>query len=121
SAVIDEVIAGVQEQAKQLGYEVVIKYSVDQSHNSHPWGFLKKEQLAGVIILNMLLSEEELLDLTENVPFVQCGQYAPITNTFAVTVDDTYAGYDVVNHLIQLGKKKIAFIGLGKEGMDHVT
>ena len=121
SAIIEEVIAGIQDQGKQLGYEVIIKYSVNQSNDTHPWDFLKKDQLAGIIIFNMLFNDEELEELAKNVPFVQCCQYKTITNTFAVAVDDENGGYDVVSHLLKTGKKRIAFIGLGKEGEGFIT
>ncbi len=107
SAIIEEVIAGIQDQGKQLGYEVIIKYSVNQSNDTHPWDFLKKDQLAGIIIFNMLFNDEELEELAKNVPFVQCCQYKTITNTFAVAVDDENGGYDVVSHLLKTGKKRM--------------
>ncbi|MFS0778266.1 LacI family DNA-binding transcriptional regulator [Neobacillus sp. 3P2-tot-E-2] len=120
AAIIHEVIAGIQDFGEQHGYEIMISYHASQTKTSQPWSFLPKEQLGGIIILNMLLDEQELQDMSDKVPVVQCSQYASIPNAYAVTVDDENATNHAVSHLIETGKRNIAFIGLGiddREGL----
>ncbi|MFD2215661.1 LacI family DNA-binding transcriptional regulator [Metabacillus endolithicus] len=118
AVIIHEVIAGIQDLGEQLGYEVIISYHASQTQHLHSWSFLPKEQLGGVIILTMFFNTQELIELSETVPLVQCTQYTSIPNTYAVTVDDEVAAYRAVNHLVETGKKNIAFIGLGVEDGD---
>jgi LacI family repressor for deo operon, udp, cdd, tsx, nupC, and nupG len=118
AAIIHEVIAGIQDFGEQHGYEIMISYHASQAKSSQPWGFLPKEQLGGLIILNMLFNEQEIQELSDKVPVVQCSQYTSIPNAYAVTVDDENAAYHAVSHLIETGKRNIAFIGLGIEDGD---
>jgi len=115
AAIIHDVIAGIQDFGEQHGYEIMISYQASQTKSPQPWNFLPKEQLGGLIILNMLFNEQELQELSEKVPVVQCSQYTSIPNAYTVTVDDENAAYSAVNHLIETGKRNIAFIGLGME------
>jgi LacI family transcriptional regulator, repressor for deo operon, udp, cdd, tsx, nupC, and nupG len=122
AAIIHEIIAGIQDFGEQHDYEIVISYHASQTKSSQPWSFLPKEQLGGLIILNMLFDDQELQEISERVPVVQCSQYSSIPNAFAVTVDDENATYHAVSHLIETGKRNIAFIGLGIEaGEGHLS
>ncbi|MBT2721153.1 LacI family DNA-binding transcriptional regulator [Bacillus sp. ISL-46] len=118
AAIIHEIIAGIQDFGEQHDYEIIISYHASQTKSSQPWSFLTKEQLGGLIILNMLFDDQELLEISEKVPVVQCSQYSSIPNAFTVTVDDENATYHAVTHLIETGKRNIAFVGLGSEDGD---
>ena len=115
AAIIHDIIAGIQDFGVQHGYEIMISYHASEAKSSQPWSFLPKGQLGGLIILNMLFNEQELQEISDTVPVVQCSQYTSIPNAYAVTVDDENAAYHAVSHLIETGKRKIAFVGMGIE------
>lgn len=115
AAIIHDIIAGIQDFGVQHGYEIMISYQAGEAKSSQPWSFLPKGQLGGLIILNMLFNEQELQEISDTVPVVQCSQYTSIPNAYAVTVDDVNAAYHAVSHLIETGKRKIAFVGMGIE------
>lgn len=118
SVLIDEIIQGIQDVAEDLNYEVLIKYYNKSGFNLNELfdNPMYSNSISGVIILNSLITSEELEEIIKhNIPVIQTGQYLQLSRTYSVTIDDEEAGYDTTKHLIEIGKKKIAFIGISSE------
>ncbi|RCX16063.1 LacI family transcriptional regulator [Anaerobacterium chartisolvens] len=109
TAVIDEAMRGIQDVAKDLGYDVILSYS-DRTGGMNSIKFLENGLVGGVIFLNMLFKDEELINISKQYPVVQCGEYVDIPNSYLVAVNDGKATYDMTKHVIELGKKRIAFV-----------
>ena len=110
SVVIYEVMAGIQAMAKELGYEVLIHYNADRNADLSAVGILKNKMVDGVIMLNMLLDNDTLSSISSQFPVVQCGEYTNLKNAYQVTVDNEGGAHAVVSHLIDTGRKRIAYV-----------
>jgi DNA-binding LacI/PurR family transcriptional regulator len=108
--VIDEVMTGIQDVAHELGYDVIVSYTGNRKRGMDSIKFLQNGLVGGVIFLNMLFKDEELIQICNQYPVVQCGEYVNIPNPYLVSVYDEKAAYDVVSHLIGLGRKRIGFV-----------
>lgn len=109
TAVIDEAMNGIQDVAKEMGYDVIISYS-DKRDSKSSVKFLENGLVGGVIFLNMLLKNDDMYNICKQYPVVQCGEYIDIPNSYLVSINDQKAAYEVVSHLIQQGKKRIGFV-----------
>lgn len=66
----------------------------------------------GIILWGSRMSEESLLDICrQSVPVVTIGRYLDHPKTYSVTSNDLQGGYVGTQHLLELGHKRIAFIG----------
>jgi DNA-binding LacI/PurR family transcriptional regulator len=115
SIVIQEVLAGIQEFAKELGYDVILSYVGNIKGNIESIKFLQNSLVDGVIFSNVSFGTQELDDISKQYPVVQCMEYVDIPDPYIVSVDDEKAAYDVVSHLIHIGRKKIGIISLDEE------
>jgi LacI family transcriptional regulator, repressor for deo operon, udp, cdd, tsx, nupC, and nupG len=117
TVVIDEAMAGIQDIAKELGYDVILSYTGNKRDGMCSIKFLENSLVDGVILLNMLFKDEELLTISEKYPVVQCGEYVDIPNSFLVATNDQKAAYEMTSHLIQLGRKRIGFVAYEEFGI----
>jgi LacI family transcriptional regulator, repressor for deo operon, udp, cdd, tsx, nupC, and nupG len=110
SSVINDAMTGIQDVAKELGYDVILSYADNKRNGTNSIKFLENGLVDGVIFLNMHFKDEELINISKQYPVVQCGEYVDIPDSFLVSTNDEKAAYQMTSHLIQLGKKRIGFI-----------
>ena len=110
SVVIDDVVDGIQATANKLGYDVILNYSTVRSIDLDSVRFLKNGMVDGVILLNSVFGVEDQIRLSKMLPVVQCGEYVSVPNSFQVSTNNEKGANEVVEHLISLGRKRIAFV-----------
>lgn len=108
--VLDDVLLGIQDAAKRLGYDVIVSCTGGIQDVSDSLKFLQNGMVDGVIFMNMIFKAEELSGINKQYPVVQCCEYIDMSNSYFVATNDEKAAYDMVCHLIEQGKKKIAFV-----------
>jgi LacI family repressor for deo operon, udp, cdd, tsx, nupC, and nupG len=110
SVVIDDIVAGIQAMAKKLGYDVLIYYNANRNSDLDSIKILSNKMVDGVILLNLLLTNEDQISMAKRFPVVQCGEYVSIPNSFQVSTNNEKGAYEIVNHLVSLGHRRIAFV-----------
>lgn len=120
-----EIARGIQDQAKKMGYSVIL-YNTDNDKKSEIEAIqlLKSKQVDG-IILSLSVSNNEELDQLEdhNFPVVQIDRKISGSNSPSVTIDNIISAYNATEYLLQLGHKRLAHItgNLGtKTGQDRL-
>lgn len=120
SVMIEDVLTGIYDMATELEYEVIITYTSSSKKKIESIEGFSNERIVGVIILNAIISKEELIEVSSKLPVVQCQQSSDVKESFIVVIDDEKASYDSVKRLIQQGKRRIGFVGLA-EHEDDIT
>ena len=116
-------IAGVEERAYKMGYNVIIcqtKDRYDREVKLTQSFFLNR--VAGVICSVALETEQpdhfnQLLD--KNIPLVFFDRYIEDVKAGHVVVNDFDAGYQMGKHLIEQGCKRIAHIGAPQHVIEY--
>lgn len=105
------IIDGAQDSATRNGYSLLVSENAldNPEHVADFLSLVDKTKAAGVIFTNTL-PLETLLKIDHVVPVVQCCECREDCNVPFVTIDDMTAARSAVDHLISLGKRKIAFI-----------
>jgi LacI family transcriptional regulator, repressor for deo operon, udp, cdd, tsx, nupC, and nupG len=110
SVVIYDVVAGVQAMAKKLGYDVLIHYNAGRNAELDSIKVLNNKLVDGIILLNVLMDDDDIIEINKRYPVVHCGEYMDIPNAFQVSTDNEGGAHAIVNHLISQGRKRIAFV-----------
>lgn len=104
-------IAGIEETAYKLGYNVIICQSLEQlEREQNNINTLLANRVDGVLV--SISMETENYDHFEGlkqrkIPFVFFDRHCNIPNTSSVLIDDFKAGFDATEHLILKGCKTI--------------
>jgi LacI family repressor for deo operon, udp, cdd, tsx, nupC, and nupG len=118
TSVIEQAMNGINDTAKELGYDVILSYTHSNGKGNNSIKFLENGLVDGVIFLNMIFKDEELINISKQYPVVQCGEYVDIPNAYLVSTNDERAAYEMVNHLINTGKRRIGYIAYDAFGMN---
>lgn len=102
----------IEDEADKHGYTVIFGSSDEDAQKSMKLidTFLNR-QVDGLIIAPVENAGEQISQLLqETIPFVLIDRYFPEIKTNYVTLDNFKASQQAVDHLVQSGYKKIAFI-----------
>lgn len=102
----------IEDEADKYGYTVIFGSSDEDALKSMRLidTFLNR-QVDGLIIAPVENAEEQINQLLqETIPFVLIDRYFPEIKTNYVTLDNFKASQEAVDHLVQSGYKRIAFI-----------
>jgi len=110
SVVIDDVVDGIQAAATKLGYDIIINYCTTRNIDLDSVKFLKNSMVDGVILLNSIFSVEDQIKLAKRIPVVQCGEYIAVPDSFQVSTNNELAASEIVDHLVSIGRRRIAFV-----------
>lgn len=103
-----EVMYGVQEQAALLGYSVIFSTVDGQNLLS---GVADGQAEGWLILGSGSITDEEILAVHDKgIPFVLVDNYSRGLQVPAVVPDNVSGGYQAVQHLVELGHKKIAVL-----------
>jgi LacI family transcriptional regulator len=111
---ISSLISGIEIGAKEAGYNVLISQSHDSYEtevaNSHT---LYSSRVSGLIV--SLAMETQKYDhfkqfVRQNIPIVFVDRITKELNSDLVVIDNTFAGFEATNHLIEQGCSRIAHI-----------
>ena len=113
--IYNRILRGIQTEAQQLRYNVMVcPTNGDKAMEDRYLSLLKTKLADGAIFFSSTLSAQEMNQLAESFPVVQCCEKIPDSITSFVSVHNEDAGYDAVSALIAKGHRKIAFIGSGQ-------
>jgi LacI family repressor for deo operon, udp, cdd, tsx, nupC, and nupG len=112
STLIEEIMNGIQDVAKELDYDIILNYTGSRNKNLDSIKFLQNGLVDGVIYSSLFFADEELIKISRQFPVVQCGELLDIPNSFLVSTRDDEASYNMVCHLINQGKKRIGLVTL---------
>lgn len=110
---ISEVVSGIEEVANENGYSVVLANSnadpereVQVAHSFH------ERRVDGILVTASRVGARYLPLLSEmKVPVVLINSHHPAEFVYSVRIDNVTASRAATAHLIELGHKRIAYIG----------
>ncbi|HLH56481.1 MAG TPA: LacI family DNA-binding transcriptional regulator [Verrucomicrobiae bacterium] len=109
-------VLAIQERAYEMGYDVLLGFTLYNVEREESWirRFLSR-RVDGLLIAPVYRLEQESAVYKELIarktPVVLLGHSAPFCSGFvSVATDDATAGFNLTQHLLQLGHKKIAFL-----------
>jgi len=109
TSLFEDVLDGMKDEAKKLDYDLVY-CRCDSMQELMSMTIVANELVDGIILMNMIASKDELRALFNKVPFVQAGEFLNIPHSFTVSIHELRAANEIVNHLISLGRKRIAMV-----------
>lgn len=112
---ISSLISGIEMEAKEAGYNVIISQSHDNYANEVASAqALYASRISGLVVsLGMETKDYEHLKLfiDHNIPVVFVDRVTKELNTDLVVIDNEMAGFEATHHLIEQGCKRVAHIG----------
>ena len=106
-----EIVKGIEEQAEQNGYRILLCNSgSDINRSRSSLQLLAGKMVDGVITMDAFTTLTELTQLIGNMPWVQCAEYADAGDISCVGIDDVHASRQLVAHLVASGRTRIALI-----------
>ena len=114
-----EILRGVSLAAEENGYEVML-YSQESFEASACIRLYKSKLVGGIVLTGIARNNFEVLRKMkkEKVPFVVINSHYRQTDSFAC--DNKLGGYLAVKHLINSGRRRIAFIHGHKDWIDAI-
>lgn len=108
-----EVMRGISLYAQKKGYRIMYTYSANPDEEVHfIEDFIQSKWVDGVVLLSAQENDKCIDYLKKSqFPFVVVGRPEITDDVLWVDNDNFQATYNVVNHLIQKGCAKIAFVG----------
>jgi len=116
---IDDILAGMQDKAKECGYDIVFSYCVSRFADFQDMTMLNNGLADGLILLNMLTGEKELHAIGERFPTVLCGEFLDFPHSFSVSINEQKAAYEMVGHLLASGRRRIGLVLPNLGGVTH--
>lgn len=112
SPILFEVIKGLAEVIKSSGYHLVLKVTTAEEEVAFMEEQIHSRSCDGMIVWGTRMSEERFAALCQStIPVVAVARYIKNKPIHAVTVDDYKGGYLGTRHLLELGHRRIGFIG----------
>ena len=114
--IYSRVILAVQERAYELGYDVLLSYSLNLPEREEACiRRLLSRRVDGLFLVPVyrMATEAPIYQelLTRQIPTVLLGHTAPFCSRFVnVEADDLLAGYTLTQHFLKLGHRRIAFL-----------
>lgn len=109
---VNEILNGIEEIARMYNYDILLSntYS-DKNEEMRSINLLRAKQIEGMVMISWDLAKEHI-DYIENcgIPTTYISKTARDYDVPTVSVNNEKATYDMTNHLISQGHKKIAFV-----------
>lgn len=117
-----EILQGIDEVAQQRGYSLFI--AAAQHNLAREESIVKtmrEHRVDGVIICSTPFSPKQShLFKSTNTPIVVINNQAAEDYRYSIYHDDLYGSQQVVQHLIDLGHKRIAYLGSARSGRTNL-
>jgi LacI family transcriptional regulator len=106
------IIREIEMEAEKIGYSIMICSSEsDRNREAKMIRTLRYNQVDGIIIATTKQNRREIESfLKEDFPFVLFDRYFSDIETNYIIIDNENSSYQLTRHLIQQGKKAIAFL-----------
>lgn len=113
-----QVLTGITTYAQQKDYYIILTNASTEAEEIETLNHLFRSKLIDGVIMTVVREEDACANFLKenNHPFVVIGKPENTDNTLWVDNDNFQAMYEVVNHIIKQGNKRIAFIG-GSEAL----
>lgn len=110
---IGEVVAGIEERANDRGYSVILANSnADPERELRVVRLFQERRADGVLVLSSRIGALYMPLLGElKVPIVLINSHHPDQFSHSIMIDNLEASFAAVRHLIQLGHRRIAYLG----------
>ena len=107
-----KICRAIEEKAHEKGYHLMISSSEEKPDREEELiRVLRERQVDGLIITTTQMDQKEILQLKkEKFPFVLIDRQLPEVDTNYVVVDNYGGAFEVVEHLINLGFKRIGHL-----------
>ena len=106
-----ELVKGIEEQAERNGYRILLCNSgSDIKRSRSSLQLLAGKMVDGIITMDAFTTLPELTQLIGAMPWVQCAEYADTGEISCVGIDDIAASRQLVAHLADQGRERIALI-----------
>lgn len=108
---IGETIAGVEARLAELGYDLLVYGVLPDRHTVHDLGDrLRARRVDGILMVDFFVAEEyRSIVLGQGIPVVATGE--KVAGISCLTIDNRLGGQLAVQHLVELGHERIAFVG----------
>lgn len=108
-----EVIAGIEETALAHGYSILLSTShADPNREVRAVQSLQEHRVDGILVNSSRVGRLYIPMLAEmHIPIVLINNEHPGEFIHSVTIDNHQAGRDATRHLIELGHRRIAYVG----------
>ncbi len=109
-----EIVKGIQTTLDNRGYKLLLYDTENRSDKEREYLAKFQDLIAGFIIAPATGNQNHAYYgelLAKKVPFVFVDRYLPEFNVDAVVSDNFQGGYLATKHLLELGHRRIAFLG----------
>jgi LacI family transcriptional regulator len=108
-----DVAQGIEEVAEQAGLALYLCNShEDREREAHYLDLLAEQRVRGVLITPLDVDGRRLVELVElGIPLVLVDRRGTTHSHCSVSVDDILGGELAVGHLVEMGHRRIAFVG----------
>lgn len=109
---LTEFMVGGLDQASRSNTQLVLEKCEIGEHEVEPAKRLINSGIDGMILPPPLCERADILAVLyeANIPTVALASNAELKNCLAIAIDDRRAAYDMTEHIIKLGHKRIGFI-----------
>ena len=108
-----EVVQGLEEEANRHGYSVILATSqADPEREMKVVRSFRERRVDGIVVASSRVGAHYLPLLKElEAPVVLLNNQHPSEFVYSVTIDNPDGGYQATRHLIELGHRRIAYLG----------
>lgn len=107
----------LMEVAEERGYTVLISQTLGaRDREIRTLEMFRSQQVDGVVFSAISIEAAELVKQLRDVPVVLIGEHLLESSLDRVAVDNVAAARTAVQHLLEIGRRHIAFVGLGRYG-----
>ena len=107
-----DVIRGIQAEADAVGYQLVLSVFKREMHNSAGDRPAPLEQISGLVIANDgdITPAAIMKLISPTLPVVLIESHIEDARLSCVLGDNFYAGYEITNHVLDLGHRRVALL-----------
>lgn len=113
SIMLPDLIRGIKDAAAAAGYEVILQYSPGPDTDASQFAMLHRGMADGAILPEIQIDNTLLASLYDQFTIVQCGETTKYPQAHVVAVNNEEIACQMTRHLIELGRKRIATVGIG--------
>jgi LacI family transcriptional regulator len=112
---ISSVISGIEETARESGYNVLISQSNDKYENEVSNSKALYDSRISGLVVSLAMETQDVGHfarfIEKGIPIVFVDRVPQEFNSYKVVIDNYKAGYDATSHLIEQGCRRIAHFG----------
>ena len=113
SAFTSAIVRAVEDECRQAGFHIVIVNTQGRREVEAPLLQELSQRVAGLVIMPIIGGDYSIYRelIARGVPFVFVDQHIASLPVASVTTDNVRGGYLATRHLLELGRRKIYFLG----------